>query len=1584
MKTKNILIKSQVAAALMLAGLAASLNSFAQSTDTWVGGSGNNFSTVANWTYSVGSGPVATTDSLIFDTVGSTTPNNDLLNLSFPSITYNVGAPSFTLGGNAFTLGTAGTPITVNSANAQTINNNLTLGNVAQTLSLATGSLTLGGVVSGGGNTLTLSGGQNLTLGGANTYAGTTSVTAGTAKVGSLTAFGASRVNLANGATIDLNGQNLSTAFINNSAALTGGIIDNVTAGGNVTLIVGGGVGGVNAASGTYNNIDSFSGIIRNTTGTVGLTKVAAVNQSAGIMATASLLNGSALLRLINANTYTGPTIINGGILELNFGQANNGGAAVTANIISSSSALVMAGGDLMVDHIGTVAAQTFSGVTLNAGASHLAAYRNSSSAATLNLNGITRNVGGTVDFQSRPSGASSNVRIGAADGVDNTTNVNANFSAGSQTILGGYATFNTYVSSGGGTWAVTANNTANVSKALAGLGTFNSGFAATANVDATIGTTTPASMFINSLRFNTAGAYTVNTAGNITNATGGILETLTVGANAVAINNNLLTSGNGQDLIIHQYNTAGTMTIGANIVDNGGAIGLTKSGPGALTLTPNSANTFSGPLTLNAGVTTLGGANALNGAPAVVFGGMSQTLGGAAPNFTYANGTLNLNGNSVTVASLTASTDSSGTAIFQNASATPATVTVNGSATTSFTGTLADGAGGGALSLVKTNSGTQTLGGTLSYSGSTTVGAGTLALTTTPTNTSSYAVLGTLTVTALTGGGTLALTSPQTLSGSGSVIGNVTVASGAHTRPGATGVTNTITGNLAYAIGAKADFDLNTSATSPNDQIILSGTSSVLNCGGVAININLIGATLTTNADYVLFKLTGGSASITNAFNSVPLWLGTVPANSGSYTIITDVVNKNVRLHFTPAVPPTVVGTASPATVVRNQSTFVSVTATPGVGSISTAYLDLTLINGTNSVPLTLSAVANVYTNTITIPTAAPLGSTHIVAYATDGTPLTGSGNVALTIIATAEIWNGLGSADNSSTNENWISVLAPGLIGDSLAFDGSTRLTPIVDNSYSVTGITFSNTAGNFVMSAANGSALTLTGGIVNNSSSAQVMNVPVVLTATQTVNTASGNLTLGSAITGGALTKVGNNTLFLGSGGNTFASTTISNGTVSINNNAGIGGGQITLAGGTLASGYVAGTRLTLGNNINVPAGNTGNISMSTLNRLNGTVTGGGVLNINAPGTQDDIGGGWNTYAGQINIFGGGTFRLVINGGGFNGFGAAKVTLTNASLSVSDNSTGNSFNVGAFTVDATATIVGSYLGNSPNYVIGGLNQEDSIAGGIQGSTCITKVGTNKLTLSGTVANTGFTTVNDGKLVLVEPASLDNSTPITLGSSTATIDVSGRTDGMLNLGILKSQALNGVGNITGAVSNLVGSTIKVGLGNLNISGAAFLDGTNILQLNRTNAITHSEIIAASFPSSSGPLTVLNVGPALQAGDSFALFNHPVTGFSETNLPALTTGLLWTNKLAINGTIAVLNGVNTTPTNITTSVTGNVLTLTWPTDHIGWRLQSQTNSLNTGLSGTWFDVAGATSVNTVNFTINPANGTVFYRMVYP
>ncbi|HEV2692547.1 MAG TPA: hypothetical protein VG347_06585 [Verrucomicrobiae bacterium] len=78
-----------------------------------------------------------------------------------------------------------------------------------------------------------------------------------------------------------------------------------------------------------------------------------------------------------------------------------------------------------------------------------------------------------------------------------------------------------------------------------------------------------------------------------------------------------------------------------------------------------------------------------------------------------------------------------------------------------------------------------------------------------------------------------------------------------------------------------------------------------------------------------------------------------------------------------------------------------------------------------------------------------------------------------------------------------------------------------------------------------------------------------------------------------------------------------------------------------------------------------------------------------------------------------------------------------------------------------------------------------------------------------------------------------------------------------------------------------------------------------------------------------------------------------------------------------------VPGSVNTTPASIVSSVAGNQLSLSWPLDHTGWKLQVQTNSAATGLGSGWQDVAGSTATNQMTFTIDPANPAVFYRMTY-
>jgi hypothetical protein len=68
----------------------------------------------------------------------------------------------------------------------------------------------------------------------------------------------------------------------------------------------------------------------------------------------------------------------------------------------------------------------------------------------------------------------------------------------------------------------------------------------------------------------------------------------------------------------------------------------------------------------------------------------------------------------------------------------------------------------------------------------------------------------------------------------------------------------------------------------------------------------------------------------------------------------------------------------------------------------------------------------------------------------------------------------------------------------------------------------------------------------------------------------------------------------------------------------------------------------------------------------------------------------------------------------------------------------------------------------------------------------------------------------------------------------------------------------------------------------------------------------------------------------------------------------------------------------------ITSSVSSNQLSLSWPASNLGWYLQSQTNTLSMGIDTNWVDVPGSeTGTNSV-ITIDPANSTVFFRLRSP
>ena len=137
--------------------------------------------------------------------------------------------------------------------------------------------------------------------------------------------------------------------------------------------------------------------------------------------------------------------------------------------------------------------------------------------------------------------------------------------------------------------------------------------FAAGGDVDAT-GTSNVVSGIINSLRFNSGLATSVDASNGLTITTGGIL--LIPQSSPHTIDNGTVTSGNGTDLIV-TVGTSSTLKINSRIA---GSIGLTKSGAGTLVVA-NPNNDFTGPVTLNSGSLQVLTAGALAANPITING---------------------------------------------------------------------------------------------------------------------------------------------------------------------------------------------------------------------------------------------------------------------------------------------------------------------------------------------------------------------------------------------------------------------------------------------------------------------------------------------------------------------------------------------------------------------------------------------------------------------------------------------------------------------------------------------------------------------------------------------------------------------------------------------------------------------------------------------------------------------------------------------------------------------------------------------------------------------------------------------------
>ena len=123
---------------------------------------------------------------------------------------------------------------------------------------------------------------------------------------------------------------------------------------------------------------------------------------------------------------------------------------------------------------------------------------------------------------------------------------------------------------------------------------------------------------------------------------------------------------------------------------------------------------------------------------------------------------------------------------------------------------------------------------------------------------------------------------------------------------------------------------------------------------------------------------------------------------------------------------------------------------------------------------------------------------------------------------------------------------------------------------------------------------------------------------------------------------------------------------------------------------------------------------------------------------------------------------------------------------------------------------------------------------------------------------------------------------------------------------------------------------------------------------------------------------------------------NLLASGVASSGL-ALTLGVTNVVKVQVtaqdgttvnNYQVNIIQQPNLTQPTLTNSVSGGTnLVLTWPTDHLGYSLLTQTNNLNKGVSGNtndWAKLAGSAAITTTNLPINKGATNAYYRLVYP
>ena len=654
-------------------------------------------------------GPLGTTSAntsitagAVLDLNGFTLVTSEPLTLNGTGLTALAAGALTNTGGNAtysgnITLGSLGATITATTSGTLTCSGNVTGNTFALTLDGAIGSTgIMSGAVQTTTGTVTKNGAGTWTFGNAaSNYTGLTSISAGTLKLGaSSTATTGPLGNVSGatsvteGASLDMNGFSLTSSAtepltingigVSSFGALTNSSSTASTFIGAITLAS---ASEIEAASGNI----SLTGAINNAGFLLTVDGSNAVNIGTAVMSGAGGLtkNGTGTLTVNGAHTFTGAITVNNGIYKL--GSA--GTAAASGPLGTNAGGTTVASGaslDLNGQTFLTTEALTING----SGVSSLGALTNSSTTVavwpgTVALNDPTNNYIGT-------SGNSTSGTLtvsGLISGSNPLQIVNTGATASSVILSNGGSTYSGVTTVVSGTLKLGVSGTSPNGPLGTTTGGTNVNSGACLDLNA-ITLATSEGLIINGTGISSAGALTNSSTTAVTWS-----GTVSLGD---ATNNYIGTSGNA---------TTGILTV-SGIISGSNPVQITHTGTTKSSVVfSNTSNSYTGTTTILSGTLKLGAAGVIPNSNAVTV-----------------TGTLDLASYSEEVGSI------AGGGIITTSIAGACALTCGGdNSSTTYSGSFTVGSGTPAL--IKTGTGTLTLSGASTYTGTTTISQGIIKL---------------------------------------------------------------------------------------------------------------------------------------------------------------------------------------------------------------------------------------------------------------------------------------------------------------------------------------------------------------------------------------------------------------------------------------------------------------------------------------------------------------------------------------------------------------------------------------------------------------------------------------------------------------------------------------------------------------------------------------------------------------------------------------------------------------------------------------------------------------------------------------